>query len=254
MSRQHRRRFGQLCRSLALFTWPLFFAVNEPGLAGPAQVVGPDSPPWLRAVGKLHVPGVKFERGHQLNHREDCSATLVAKAGSDDSANVIVTAWHCLEFYRDLSKAIRFTLLYGSDESFTTQAYRVVDGGGMHADWAILRLQQAVPSDTIRALKVHPEKADVLRPIVMAGYSKNSQGNQLSYDADCSILLPPNAGEKGHASNCSARKGASGGAVVQLSSQGEPLLAGVISQGDGGEFTVFVPVADFRWALHASLR
>lgn len=248
------RHYSRFCRSLAGFAWPLLFAVSDLGLAGAPEVVETDSPSWLRAVGKLHVPGVTFDRGHQLNHREDCSATLIGETDSSDSANIIVTAWHCLEFYRDLSKRISFTLLYGTPQSFTTQAYPVVDGGGMYADWAILRLQHAVPGDTVSAMKLHPEKADVQRPIAMAGYSNNSPGNRLSYDSDCSILLPPNAARERNASNCKASKGASGGAVVQLSTQGEPLLAGVISQGDGDQFTVFVPIADFRGALRSSLR
>ena len=227
------------------------------------QVFDSESPSWLRAVGKLHVPGVKYENGHQLNHREDCTATLVGKAGNTSArtggakqpaANTIITAWHCLEFYRDISKTITFTLLYGTRDSFSVAAHRLADGGGMDADWAVLRLVDPVPATLDSALAVHPGKADAGRSIIMVGYSKNSEGGRLSYDPRCSIteLSPPRTG--GHASNCNALKGASGGAVVQVSTEGEPLLAGVISQGNGEDLSIFVPVDEFRAAIRANLK
>ena len=215
-----------------------------------------DSPTWLRAIGRLEVPGTKYERGLPRNHWENCSATLVSRS-SARSANTIITAWHCLEFYRDLSKTITFTLLHGTEQSFSIAATRLADGGGMHADWAVLRLLDPVPADQVAGLSVHPGRADRARTITMAGYSRddhaNPRGQRLSYDSACAITgqshIPGNS-----ESNCTALKGASGGAVVQLSQQGEPLLAGVISQGNGSDLSIFVPVADFRTAIMANLR
>jgi hypothetical protein len=202
------------------------------------------------------VPGIKYERGHQLNHRENCSATLIARPGQSNKAgaNTIITAWHCLEFYNDLSKTITFTLLYGTSDSFSTEAYRLADGGGMDADWAVLRLVDAVPTSQVPALAIHPDRADRQRPIIMAGYSKNSPGERLSYDPDCSITSQSSPGKDTSESNCKALKGASGGAVVQLSAQGQPLLAGVISQGNGHDLSLFVPVVHFRSAIQANLK
>ncbi|MBE9539288.1 MAG: trypsin-like serine protease [Proteobacteria bacterium] len=231
--------------------------------AAPREVFNNESPSWLRAVGKLHVPGVKYESGHQLNHREDCSATLVRKATSETTgtggvklppANTIITAWHCLEFYRDLSKTITFTLLYGTQDSFSVAAYRLADGGGMNSDWAVLRLVQAVPAERVAALAVHPAKADTGRSIIMAGYSKKSEGERLSYDPQCSITGLSLRHTGGYESNCNALKGASGGAVVQLSADGKPLLAGVVSQGNGEGLSIFVPVDEFRSAIRANLK
>ena len=231
--------------------------------ADPREVFNNESPTWLRAVGKLHVPGVKFDSGHQLNHRDDCSATLVAgpvqksaEAGALNraAANTIITAWHCLEFYRDLSKTITFTLLYGTPDSFTVEAYRLAEGGSMNSDWAVLRLVQAVPAERVVALAVHPAKAETGRSIIMAGYSKNSAGKRLSYDPQCSITDPSSPHSGGHESNCNALKGASGGAVIQISAEGEPLLAGVVSQGNGEGLSIFVPVDEFRSAIRASLK
>jgi len=248
----------------------LFVLISEPAIpaqaqsarapvtdqAGQREVFMSTSPLWLLAVGKLEVPGIKFERGYQRNHRENCSATLVTKSAGN-RADTIITAWHCLEFYTDLSKTITFTLFNGHKRSFSTEAYRLVDGGGMDADWAVMRLRQSVPASVAPALKLHPEKANAKRPITMAGYSNDSlsggTGDHLSYDPACTITRQAAARGRSE-SNCAAMKGASGGAVIQLSADGEPLLAGVISQGNGRDFSVFVPVEDFRKAIIADLR
>jgi len=228
-------------------------AHSSPASADSRQVFGPESPTWLRAVGKLQVPGHKYQDGRRAHQREDCSATLVARPAST-RADTIVTAWHCLEFYRDLSKPITFTLLAGSEQHITREAYRLADGGGMHSDWAILRLYEAVPQREIPAMRIHPERADADRTVAMAGYSRDSglgnYGQQLSFDPDCAITY-----QARHSSNsdCTAHRGSSGGAVMQLSAMGEPRLCGVISQGDGARLSTFVPVSGFRNAIEQHL-
>ena len=214
------------------------------------------SPNWLQAVGKLIVPGVKYSEGYRRNHRENCSATLISRTGNNTptttDADTIVTAWHCLEFYSDLSKTITFTLLHGTARSFSSEAVRVADGGSMHADWAILRLLQPVPANSITALSLQPGHANPRKPISMAGYSRNNSLQRLSYDLHCDITSQAQKGS--NASNCKALKGASGGAVVQLSSAGEAMLTGVISEGDGQNLSLYVPVEVFRRALNANLQ
>ena len=218
------------------------------------QVYSTGSPDWLRAVGKLLVPGDRYHDGRRSHHREDCSATLVAR-GSSTRADTIITAWHCLEFYNDLSKPITFTLLPGPQGNIASEAYRLTDGGGMHADWAILRLYKAVPARQVAALGIHPERADPGRPITMAGYSRDSgmgnNGEQLTFDPACTIThQAPGVSD----SNCTAHKGSSGGPVIQVSTTGEPRVCGVISQGDGVGLSTFVPVSGFRNAINLYLR
>ena len=229
-------------------------ANSGPPPADSRQVFGPGSPAWLRAVGKLQVPGHKYRDGRRAHHREDCSATLVARPAST-RADTIVTAWHCLEFYRDLSKPIAFTLMPGSELHSTREAYRLADGGGMHADWAILRLYEAVSLRDIPAIRVHPERADADRTIAMAGYSRDSglgnYGEQLTFDPDCAITHQSRFRSD---SDCTAHKGSSGGAVIQLSALGEPRLCGVISQGDSARLSTFVPVSGFRNAINQYLK
>jgi hypothetical protein len=217
------------------------------------QAFGPASPPWLRAVGRLQVPASRYSDGRTRHHVEDCSATLVARAG-DHSANTLVTAWHCLEYYRDLSRPISFTARDTQGELLSREAYRLADGGGMHGDWAILRLYQPIAQKQVAALSIHPQHADPSRPITMAGYSRDSGlgagGERLTYDVGCRITAQA---RDGNDSDCLAYKGASGGAVIQITASGQPLYAGVISRGDSAGVSVYVPVMRFRSALRQHL-
>lgn len=248
---QHVRRLLLCC--LALVALQSLANPSAPA-SDTRQVYSLDSPAWLRAVGKLSVPGHKYENGRRAHYFEDCSATLVAQPGST-RADTIITAWHCLEFYQDLTKPITFTLLPGSAYNIASEAYRLADGGGMHADWAILRLRQAIPRERVHPLLIHPERADPGHPIVMAGFSRDAvignYGDHLTFDPGCTIT-----GQASHSSdsNCNAHKGASGGAVIQLSGSGQPLICGVTSQGNGVGLSTFVPVNSFRSALAQHLK
>ena len=235
--------------------WPLAL-VAEPELTAPdTRLVYTDTAPsWLRAVGKLQVPGHKYQDGRRAHHREDCSATLVAQPAST-RADTIITAWHCLEFYTDLSKPITFTLLPGSEQHVGSEAYRLADGGGIHADWAILRLTKAIPAHQVTAMGIHPDRANPGLPITMAGYSRDNgtgnKGEHLSFDPACAITRQAKGSSD---SNCRAHKGSSGGAVVQITQKGQARMAGVISQGNGVGLSTFVPVDGFRNAINQHLR
>jgi hypothetical protein len=203
------------------------------------QVFSSESAPWLRAVGKLQVPGQRYRDGHRSHYMEDCSATLVSNTTQHD-ANIIITAWHCIELYSDLSKPILFTALTSSGERVKREALRLADGGGMHADWAILRLHRTISSQQI---------------MTMAGYSRDSgigdSGETLTFDPACVIYHQQRSlGD----TDCMAHKGASGGAVIQLSKSAEPLMCGVISQGNGEGRSTFVPVSKFRNAINLYLK
>jgi hypothetical protein len=209
---------------------------------------------WLRAVGKLQVPGQRPLNGRTAHYIEDCSATLVAQPGSS-SANTLVTAWHCLEWHGDLSRPILFLVTSASGETMQREAYRLQDGGGMHADWAILRLQESIPATAVASLTIHPQAADPEQPVLMAGFSKDpgigNGGRTLTFDPHCAIT---NHGGDVTDTNCTAFKGASGGAVVQLSGSGKPQVCGVISQGNGEGRSTYIPVDGFRNALNSYLR
>lgn len=203
--------------------------------------------PWLQAVGKLRVPGQRHEQGRTKHYVEDCSATLVAKSGSKQ-ADIIVTAWHCLEYYRDLSRPIVFSTRTGSGEPLYREARRLTDGGGMHADWAVLALAEAIPVDRVPHLTLTEDLPSIEHPVIMAGYSSDTglgkHGTVLTFDPACAIV-------RMHLSwgstNCRAYKGSSGGAVIQLRPGGNSAsVIGVISRGNGEGTSLYVPAANFR--------
>ena len=210
------------------------------------QVYSSRNQPWLQAVGKLRVPGQRHEQGRTKHYVEECSATLVARSGSKQS-NIIVTAWHCLEYYRDLSRPIIFSTRTGSGELLHEEARRLADGGGMHADWAVLGLARAIPADRVPHLTVAQEPPNKEHTVIMAGYSRDTglgkHGTVLTFDPACAIV-------REHLSwgstNCRAYKGASGGAVIQLRTGGSASVVGVISQGNGAGTSLYVPAASFR--------
>ncbi len=206
-------------------------------------------------MGKLYVPGSELENGRRKHRREDCSATLVAASPEAGSADVIITAWHCIEFYNDLSRPILFTLMPDSSAPITREAYRLEDGGGMHADWALLKLYRPVPADRVNGLVPRALSDEDPALITMAGYSRDqglgAGGEVLTYHPRCRVTqLGTEAGE----SDCSAYKGASGGAVVQVSSSGQADYSGVISRGDSESISIFVPIGRFKPSLTRALR
>jgi len=211
-------------------------------------------PAWLGAVGHLSVPGDRRGQDGIQRYREDCSATLVA--GTDQhAANTVVTAWHCLASFRDLSRTITVMLPTVSGGVLRREAYPIAKGGGMHADWAILRLRRPVTREDVVPMRIHPGRADRTRPVAAAGYAPAISGvpraRQLNFDRHCNITAQTKDSTD---TDCVAFKGASGGAVVQRSASGEFLLCGVISEGDSGGYSRYVPVTAFRHELEARLR
>ncbi|MEH6518371.1 MAG: trypsin-like serine protease [Halioglobus sp.] len=222
------------------------------------EIYNESSPEWLQSVGRLDVPGIKYANGHRVHHRENCSATLVGSPGK--RASYIVTAWHCLEFYRDLSHTITFNLDVSGDEKLILEVRPIIDGGSMNADWAILELVERTPHpDQPFGLVLAGSEAgsDAVhsKTLSMAGYSRDpglgASGAALTYHANCESITQ---GKYSTSSNCQAYKGASGGAVVTYSQSGAALFTGVISEGDSEGTSTFVPVSNFRSVLNRYIR
>ncbi|MEZ5571631.1 MAG: trypsin-like peptidase domain-containing protein [Halioglobus sp.] len=251
MIRQWMRCTGIL--KILLLNGGMLSCVSDLGAADTRLVYSGHTHTWLRAVGKLQVPGQRYNDGQLSHYVEDCSATLVALPHSQQS-DTIVSAWHCLENYRDVSKPITFTLWDAFGKTVQREVYRLEDGGGMHADWAILRLREPVTALQVVALPILNAAADPYRPVIMAGYSRDTgigaAGEVLTYDPDCTITQQDhNLGD----TDCTAFKGASGGAVIQLSSAGEAFVCGVISQGNGEDRSTYVPLSGFRHSINRHL-
>lgn len=227
---------------------------EPPGADDPRLPRDGTSPAWLTAVGQLHVPGHRRRDGEEEHHVERCSATLVSQPGATRS-EYIVTAWHCLEWYDDLSQTILFTLHPDPGMPLQRSARPLASGGAMAEDWAVLKLQRPVPAGRVRGLPLDLESAATRSPLWMAGYSRDvgtgADGKVLSYHPNCHVT-----GTQGLLmdTNCRAYKGASGGAVIRLDESGTPRLNGVISAGNGADISRFVPVTSFARALPATLR
>ncbi len=226
---------------MRLILLSLFFITSICATAEPRQTVDANSPTWLRAVGKLTVPGHRLVEGERLHLREDCSATLVAP-------QTILSAWHCLENYRDLSREIQFSLV-NSNGLTTLRATRLASGGGMTADWSLLRLER--PLRGVKPVPVSAATSATLQgQLSMGGYSGDvdvgAGGERLTWQANCRITA--NEGYR-VASDCLAYKGASGGPAIK---DGE--IIGVVSAGDSEGITYFAPSAGFISAVRLHSR
>ena len=219
----------------------LWLATGQPAASSERVAYTPSAPAWLRAVGRLTVPGFETVDGKRRHRDENCSASLVGP-------QTVVTAWHCFEFYRDLSRDALFTLPH-APRPRQVAARRLTDGGGMSADWALLRLQR--PIHDVDPIPVR-RYSNTLEPatLALAGFARDRAlgkgGRNLTWEANCRLT----ATERNRVgTNCVTFKGASGGAVV---SQGE--LVGVISAGDGEGVTYFAPSSLFMLNLRLHYR
>ncbi len=228
-----------MCR-LAL---PLLMLFSLSCAADPRQVYRPDSPVWLQAVGKLTVPGSHYKNGDRHHHEKHCTATLVTE-------DIILSGWHCLEYYTDLSQDIIFTLP-NAKTLITRTARHLVDGGGMQADWLLLKLNRpiskrvavAVPVGTLTVAKPGTQA------LTLAGYSRDSglgaDDQQLSYHRGCEILYKESYRV---ATNCVALKGSSGGPIVH-----QQTIVGVVSAGDSEQLSYYTPSNSFISAVRLYL-
>ncbi len=225
-----------IARTLFLLLLGSALAAN----ADPRQVADASSPSWLLAVGTLTVPGVEFSNGERSQRDENCTASLIGE-------RTVLTAWHCFEYYRDLSREVIFTLPRAPGKPHQI-VHRLADGGGMQADWALLRLQKAITDVT--PLPIETEWSyEAGLPLIMAGYSRDNGlgdgGANLTWQAGCKNLADEWIRI---ATDCLAFKGASGGPVL-----GASKVVGVISAGDAKTITYYAPTRSFRSALRLHL-
>ncbi len=204
--------------------------------AGERAVFSTQADQRLLAVGKLTVPGYDRVDGERLYREENCTASLVAPS-------TILTAWHCLEHYRDLSRDPVFTLPLVPGQGAIV-ARRVADGGGMEADWALLRLARPVEDVEPLPVVAFPGAGSEL---LLAGYARDEGlcggGEKLTWQAGCTVA---DISRQRVSTNCVTYKGASGGAVLSVDG-----VVGVISAGDSTAQTWFYPSGGFITRLRA---
>lgn len=198
-------------------------------------------PEDFTAVGQLLIPTVHFENGYRRHYNERCTATLVtfgegeAVAKTARSASIgsrlLLSAWHCLEYYRDLSRPILFEHASG----VRVAARALGSGGGMHSDWAVLELERPLSG----AVSVTETDALTTAPLLMAGFSTREEDDSppLEFHDNCVVLEKVG---RDIATNCHVRRGASGGPVFTAETPRRYL--GIISRGDSAQRSIFVPI------------
>ena len=195
--------------------------------------------PLARSIGQLFVPAIRYEQGYARHYDEHCSATLVAH-GHRPASRLVLSAWHCLEDHRDLSRPVLFQTADGQ----RIAAQLMASGGAMHADWALLRLSRALPAP----LPVQAAGVTASDPLRMAGFPRHAAPRVLTFASGCRVTGEDGADLR---TDCVLQKGASGGAT--LTDSATPALIGVISRGDGVTQSIFVPVARFYRRIRSFL-
>ena len=196
---------------------------------------------WQRAMGQLQVPITRIEKGRRRHFAEHCSATSVTPGPYP----VFLTAWHCLDGYDSLLKPI--LLMIGQREPVRLRLLET--GGSMAADWALLKADE--PIEDLHWIPLNKDRLQIGTKVSAVGFSpaSNKSGDakdgpstrrQLLIHAECEVI---NASSSPAISNCVARPGASGGAILSRSHSGSIRLSGVISAGDSESVVLYHPTA-----------
>ena len=202
-------------------------------------------PPWTESVGRLTIPSTKFEEGEQHSFRETCSASLIGKKGAT-SSNFILTAWHCFENYFDISQPISFEIKDLQGNIISRVAYRQSSGGGMHADWAILKLDKEVKRSKVKPLEYLILDTSIGDSVSIAGYAKYKKSSENQYDLNYSECTVTEIVIDVRLTDCKAVKGNSGGAVALKIDENNFGLVGIISEGNEENISSFVPIGIFH--------
>ena len=225
------RLFADITLAVALFSAAMTVASDDPRTPLPGHAGG-----WQQALFPLSIPVTRLIKGRMRHFTEHCTAVAVAPG-----PNILfLSAWHCFENYRSTITPILLT-----DHHTTTPVpMKLLEtGGSMQEDWAILAPDSPLTVDTWIPISTTPHHTG--QPLIAAGFApqQDQDGDDaveryLLADIACSVIdvstHPP-------ASDCVAKKGASGGAMIALTDSGSARLQGIISTGDGEAVSYFYP-------------
>ena len=191
---------------------------------------------WQRALAHISVPTSRLADGRMKHYTEHCTAVAVTPGPEP----LFLSAWHCFEHYRSTVHPI--TVM--SDQAPTTTTLRLIDSGGsMKEDWALLQANQAFSNAAW--IPVSPAPASTGQSVTAAGFAPleepaeaDNAPRQLKAHLTCAVI---DAVAHPHASDCTARQGASGGAIIGWTESGSAQLLGIISAGDGETVSYFYP-------------
>ena len=197
-----------------------------------AQTTDPRTPlpahtrPWHEAIGHLQVPITRFEAA------VDATSPNTARPPAFTRTHpIFVTAWHCLDGYDALLRPMLLTI--GQREPVPMRV--LASGGSMSADWALLRTNE--PVEDLHWIPLSADPLHIGTKISAAGIAPieissdqrartPSTQRRLLIHAECEVT---DAYSNNGISNCVARPGASGGAILSRTHSGSVRLSGVIS-------------------------
>ena len=191
---------------------------------------------WQRALFPLRIPVTRLTEGRMRHLTEHCTAVAITPGPK----SLFVSAWHCFDDYRSTISPIQ---LIDPRSAKPVHMKLLETGGSMQEDWALLTPDSPITIDTWIPISTTPHH--IGQPLIAAGFTsqRNQSGDEaveryLLADVACSVIdgstHPP-------ASDCVAKKGASGGAMIALTDSGSARLQGIISAGDGETVSHFYP-------------
>jgi hypothetical protein len=225
-----------LLRSLTLLM------LSQPLIADPRLAPDLQALHWQSAMVRIEVPVIRSVEGRMRHFTEHCSATAITP-GPD---TLLLSAWHCFEDYAATQGPIQLFAQHSPESPLPVRL--IISGGSMSADWAILT---PVTSTVIGAwipLSSHPAQRGTR--VIAAGFAPTTDSSRseepgetppsrgLMYDPDCVVIVATSLPAR---SDCVAKKGASGGAILRRTASGSVRVVGVISAGDGTSVSYFHP-------------
>lgn len=156
---------------------------------------------WRSAVVSLRVPTRRLVNGERSHHEEICSGTVISH-----EPTTVLTAWHCFDGYDDLSNP-PMVLINGLWHQGRLRQH----GKSMQADWAILTVKGNHEISRVN-IDTSSQYLQLGRKIIVAGFNNTDAGErQLIIEHDCTIAA---LAEQWISSDCSAKRGASGGPIL----------------------------------------
>ena len=229
--------------SLALLLGSLALLMrSQPLAADPRRVADPQALSWHSALVRLEIPVIRPVGGRLRHFTEHCSATTITPGPN----TLLLSAWHCFEDYAATQGPIRLFAQHSPETPLPLRL--IVSGGSMSADWAIL----APLTSTFGGawIPLSPDPVQRGARVIAAGFAPTNDSNKteeyaetpasrtLMYDPDCLVIA---ATGRPAQSDCVAKKGASGGAILGRTASGSVRVIGVISAGDGASVSYFHP-------------
>ena len=203
----------------------------DPRTALPEHVAG-----WQRALYPLRIPVTRLIEGRMRHFTEHCTAVAV----TPDPNSLFVSAWHCFEDYRSTLRPIH---LIDPGTATSVPIKLLETGGSMQEDWALLTPDSPLSIDSWIPIATTPHH--IGQPLIAAGFAPRTDQSgddaverYLLADTACSVI---DASTHPPASDCVAKKGASGGAMIALTDSGSARLQGIISAGDAETVSYFYP-------------